>query len=62
MENMKFLQARDSILAFMLAQGFKKEEIKTVLQMCDDEITAWEKRSKIVKFKKEGEDDGKTID
>ena len=28
MENMKFLQARDSMMAYMLAQGFTKEEIK----------------------------------
>ena len=56
MENMKFLQARDSVLAYMLAQGFTKEEIKTVLQMCNDEVDAWDKRAKLVEINKEGEE------
>lgn len=56
MENMKFLQARDSVLAYMLAQDFTKDEIKTVLQMCNDEVDAWDKRAKLVEINKEGEE------
>lgn len=55
-ENMKLKQARDSVLAYMLAKNFTADEIKTVLQMCNNEITAWENRSKIVEMNKEGEE------
>lgn len=55
MENMKFKQARDSILAFMLAKDFTVEEIKTVLQMCNDEVDAWDKRAKLVETGKDEE-------
>lgn len=55
MENMKFKQARDSILAYMLAKDFTAEEIKTVLQMCNNEIDAWEKRGKLIEAGKDEE-------
>ena len=55
-KKMKFLNARDTILAFLLAKDFTREEIKEVLQMCNDEVDAWENRSKIVEINKDGDD------
>ncbi len=49
----KLLNARDSILAFMIAKDFAVEEIKTVLQMCTNEVDAWRKRSKLVEVGKD---------
>lgn len=49
----KLLNARDSILSFMVVKDFETEEIKTVLQMCNDEVAAWEKRSKLINVKKD---------
>lgn len=42
---MKLLCARDVILAHLMRMEFSVEEAETVLQMCRDEINAWEKRS-----------------
>ena len=56
MENMKFLQARDTIMSFMTAMGFTADEACQVLQMCGDELTAWENRSKLVELQKEEEE------
>lgn len=55
MENMKFLQARDGILAYLLAKDFNVGEIKQVLKMCNNELDAWERRSKLVEERKEEE-------
>ena len=49
----KLLNARDSVLAFMIAKDFAVEEIKTVLQMCTNEVDAWGKRSKLVEVGKD---------
>lgn len=54
-KKMKFLNARDTMLAFLLAKDFTREEIKTVLQMCNDEVDAWEKRSNLIEMNKEEE-------
>lgn len=42
---MKLLCARDVILVHLMNMDFSVEESVTVLQMCRDEINAWEKRS-----------------
>ena len=54
-KNMKLKQARDVILAYLMKEDFTVEETKRVLQMCNDEVTAWENRSKLAEIKKEGE-------
>ncbi len=59
---LKLLNARDVIMAFMKATKFSTEEQRQVLQMCNDELTAWEKRSMLVEIQKESEDDGEDID
>ena len=56
---LKFLQARDTVMAVMKAMKLTTEEMKQVLQMCNDEVDAWENRSKIVEVNKDGEDDVK---
>lgn len=58
-KNMKLKQVRDVILAYMMKEDLTVEETKQVLQMCNDEVTAWENRSKLTEIKKEEEDDGK---
>ena len=55
-KNMKLIQARDSILAFMLAKDFTLEEIRQALQMCNTEVDAWEKRATMVELNKDGEE------
>ncbi len=49
----KLLNARDSILSLMMVKDFETEEMKKVLQMCNNEVDAWEKRSKLIEFNKE---------
>ena len=56
---LKFLQARDTVMAVMKAMKLTTEEMKQVLQMCNDEVDAWENRSKIVEVNKDGDDDVK---
>ena len=51
--DLRFLQARDSILAYLQKSDFTDKEIKKVLQMCNDEVDAWENRSKLVEINKE---------
>lgn len=41
----KLLMARDGILAYLMKMDFWVDESKLVLQMCLDELNAWEKRS-----------------
>lgn len=53
--DLKLLQARDTIMAVMKAMKLTSEEQRQVLQMCNDELTAWENRSKIVEVNKDGE-------
>jgi len=57
--NLKLKQARDVILAYLMKEDLTVEETKQVLQMCNDEVDAWEKRGKFIEVNKEGEDSGK---
>ena len=53
--DLKFLQARDTIMAVMKAMKLTLEEQRQVLQMCNDEIDAWEKREKLKEMNKGGD-------
>ena len=61
MENMKFLQARDTILAYLMKEDFTVEECEKVFEMCIDEINAVVRRSKFGEVRKD-ECDGKDND
>lgn len=53
--NLKLIAARDVILAYMMKEDFTIEESEKVLEMCESEIDAWGKRSKLAKIEKEEE-------
>lgn len=50
--DLKLLQARDTIMAVMKAMKLTTEEQRQVLQMCNDELTAWENRSRLIDMNK----------
>lgn len=50
--DLKFLQARDTIMAAMKAMKLTPEEQRQVLQMCNDELAAWENRSRLIDMNK----------
>jgi hypothetical protein len=56
----KLLNARDSILAFMLSKDFTVEEVQMVLAMCEKELDAATKRTSFKDIRKD-EDDGQGV-
>ena len=61
MENMKLIQARDTILAYLVKEDFTVEECEKVFEMCIDEINAMVRRSKFGEVRKD-ESNGKDND
>lgn len=52
----KLLMARDAILSYLMHLDLWKDEAETVLQMCLDEMRAWETRQTFSEVPKKGEE------
>ena len=56
MKDMKLIQAKDVILAYLMKEDFTLEECDKVFEMCVNEINAVVKRQKFIENNKEGEE------